>query len=310
MELIRGLHNIKDRHSGCVATIGNFDGLHLGHQQVIETLCDRAKTLQLPSLLIIFEPYPKEFFLHDEAPARLTRLREKLHLSTFTKLDRVLMIRFNHAFSQMSAKDFVKHIIHDALNIKHLIVGDDFNFGHDRKGDVGLLRNMGSQLDFSVESVNTMNYGGMRISSSRIRAALAAGDLLFAEELLGRCYSMWGRVAHGEKRGRIIGFPTANIYLHRKVSPLQGVYAVKIHGLGEEPLYGVANLGNRPTFDGTRTLLEIHIFSFDKKIYGHYLQVDFMHKLRDEKRFESFELLKEQIFKDAENAREFFGISR
>lgn len=308
MELIRGLHNIKSQHRGCVATIGNFDGIHLGHQQVIKKLCQRAKALQMPSLLITFEPYPKEFFLHDQAPARLTRLREKLHRSTCIAVDRVLVIRFNRNFSQMTAKDFVTDIIHDALDIKYLIVGDDFNFGQNREGDITLLRHFGTELGFHVESVGAMHYEKQRISSSRIRAALASGDLLLAEALLGRCYSMCGRVAHGDKRGRMIGFPTANVYLHRKTSPIQGVFAVKIHGLESNALYGVANVGNRPTFDGSRTLLEIHIFNFNEKIYGRYIQVDFFHKLRDEKRYDSFELLKEQIFKDAQSAREFFGI--
>jgi len=305
MELIRGLHNIRASHRGCVAAIGNFDGIHLGHQQVIKQLIEQAKIHKLPALLITFEPHPKEFFSHSEIPARLTRLREKLQLVSQTKIDRVLVIRFNKTFSQLSAEHFVRQILVDALQIKYLIVGDDFSFGHNRAGNVELLRQLGEQFDFKLATVTTLkNAQQQRVSSSAVRAALAAGDLLAAKQLLGRCYSMWGRVAHGQKRGRIIGFPTANIYLHRQVSPLKGVYAVKVYGLEQEPLMGVANLGNRPTVDGTRTLLEIHLFDFDQQIYGQYLRVDFIHKLRDERKFESFELLKQQIFKDAQQARD------
>lgn len=308
MELIRGLHNIKSCHQGCVATIGNFDGVHLGHQQVIKQLQQEAEALNLPTLLITFEPYPKEFFLKEQAPARLTRLREKLKFLQNTSIDRVLCIRFNAHFARILAQDFVESILVSDLSVKALIVGDDFRFGYKRQGDFALLKQLGDRFHFKVVRVTTLNNGEQRISSSRIRKALAKGELNKAEKLLGRPYSMYGRIAHGDKRGRIIGFPTANVYLHREVTPLQGVYAVKVYGLEKKALLGVANIGNRPTLGGGRTVLEVHIFHFNKNVYGHYVGVEFLHKLRDEKKFDNFELLKAQIIKDAKEAKAFFNI--
>ena len=306
MELIRGLQNLRPKHQGCVATIGTFDGLHLGHQRILVDLQKKAVEHRLPSCVIIFEPQPDEFFLKKEAPARLSRLREKLIVLQQFDIDRVLCLQFTQAFSQLSADEFINQILVDGLGVKHLVVGDDFRFGHKRAGDFALLQQAGNDFGFKVEHKSTLEIDNERISSTRVRKALEHGELTKAEQLLGRPYGMCGRVAHGDKRGRIIGFPTANIYLHRNVTPILGVYVVKVYGLPGGPVQGVANVGNRPTFDGTRTLLEIHLFDFDQDIYGHYVRVDFMHKLRDEKRFDSFELLKEQIFKDAENAKLYF----
>ncbi len=307
LQLIRGLHNIKPQQRACVATIGNFDGLHLGHQAVIEQVAAQAASMNLPATLIVFEPQPLEFFHGKTAPARLTRLREKLLVLRESAIDNVLCLHFDASLAALTPQAFIQHILVDGLAVKYLVVGDDFHFGKDRVGDFGLLTQLGERYGFTVASMHTVNQQDERVSSTRIRYALETGDLDLAKRLLGRPYSMCGRVTHGDKRGRLIGFPTANIYLHRHVTPVLGVYAVTVHGLAVEPLYGVANVGKRPTVDGTRSLLEVHIFDFDQDIYGRYIEVEFVMKLRDEKRFDSFDLLKAQIFKDAQQARTFFG---
>ncbi|NOZ10906.1 MAG: bifunctional riboflavin kinase/FAD synthetase [Gammaproteobacteria bacterium] len=307
MELIRGLHNLQPRHHGCVATIGNFDGVHLGHQAVIGQLAEQADHFGVPSTVMIFEPQPQEFFAPDQAPARLTRLREKLLALRRYSVDRVLCARFDSRFSGMVAENFIHDILFKGLGVKYLVVGDDFRFGHDRRGDFAMLQRVGGDHGFQVVNMHSFTVDGERVSSTRIRKALAAGDLVVAEKLLGRPYRMCGRVAHGDKRGRTIGFPTANIHLHRKNVPLRGVFAVELFGIEGEPVAGVANVGTRPTVDGTRTLLEVHLFDFDKDIYGHYVNVNFKHKLRDERRFDDFEALKAQIDADVVEAREYFG---
>lgn len=303
MEFIRGLHNLTPRHRGCVATIGNFDGVHLGHQAVIGQLAEKAAALRLPSVLILFEPQPQEFFQGAQAPARLTRLREKLLALRRYSVDRVFCLRFDAQLAAMTAEAFVDHILVQSLEVRHLVVGDDFRFGSARRGDFALLQRLGAQRGFQVVPMHTFTIDGTRVSSTRIREALAAGDLATAEKLLGRPYRMCGRVAHGDKRGRTIGIPTANLHLHRKAVPLKGVYVVQVFGLEREPLLGVANVGTRPTVDGTRTLLEVHLFDFNQDIYGRQVDVRFMHKLRDEQRFASFEELKQRIFRDLDDAR-------
>ncbi|HEC13246.1 MAG TPA: bifunctional riboflavin kinase/FAD synthetase [Acidiferrobacteraceae bacterium] len=307
MELIRGLHNLQPRHRGCVATIGNFDGVHLGHQAVIGQLAEQADHFEVPSTVMIFEPQPQEFFAPDRAPARLTRLREKLLALRRYSVDRVLCIRFDAHFSEMVAEDFIHELLHKGLGVKYLVVGDDFRFGHGRRGDFAMLQQAGADHGFQVVNMRSFKVDGERVSSTRVRAALAAGDLVVAEKLLGRPYRMCGRVAHGDKRGRTIGFPTANIHLHRKNTPVRGVFAVELFGVEGEPVAGVANVGTRPTVDGTRTLLEIHLFDFDKDIYGHYVNVNFKYKLRDERRFDDFEALKTQIDADVVEAKAYFG---
>jgi riboflavin kinase/FMN adenylyltransferase len=310
MQLIRGLYNLKPEHKNCVVTIGNFDGMHLGHKVLIDRLTTAAKKLHVPSMVITFEPQPNEYFLHGKTPARLTKFREKLLALQQLGVNRILVLRFDTKLAAMTAEDFVKKILVDALNCKFLIVGDDFRFGKDRKGDYTLLNQMAEQYSFILEQLTTFAIAEDRVSSTRIRKALEAGDLVLTEKLLGRPFCLSGRVAHGDKRGRIIGFPTANIFLHRKAVPILGVYAVKIYGLrpNNHALFGVANVGNRPTVDGTRSLLEVHIFDFAETIYGRHVTVEFVHKLRDEKKYASFELLKEQIFRDATDARTFFKL--
>jgi riboflavin kinase/FMN adenylyltransferase len=303
--LIRGLHNLRAAHSGCVATIGNFDGVHLGHRAVLDALTARARMLGLPSLVITFEPQPMEFFRPEQAPARLTRLREKLEAIACSRVDRVLLIRFDSRFASVGAQAFVREVLVDGLGIEHLYVGDDFRFGKGRIGDFALLRAMGQDHGFAVESLATVSDEGSRISSTRIREALQEGDLAHAERCLGRRYRICGRVGHGHKRGRSIGFPTMNVPLLRRSTPLRGVFAVQVLGLADEALPGVANIGNRPTLKGdNRFLLEVHLFDFAAEVYGRHVEVDFVERIRDEHKFESFDALREQIAGDVRRARE------
>jgi riboflavin kinase/FMN adenylyltransferase len=306
MQLIRGLHNLRPLHRGCVATIGNFDGVHLGHQAVIGQLGEEAGRLRLPSTLITFEPQPLEYFRPQQAPARLTRLREKVEALRRFRIDRLLCLPFNRKLAQMPAEEFIQRVLVDGLGVKYLVVGDDFRFGKDRAGDFAMLQAAGQEHGFAVVNMHTFAVDGVRVSSTRVRAALTAGDLAAAEQLLGRSYRMSGRVAHGEKLGRKLGFPTANIHVHRKATPLQGIFVVEVFGITGEPLPGVASLGTRPTVDGKKTILEVYLFDFDREIYGEYLQVSFLHKLRDEVRYTTLDALKEQIGKDVEDAQRYF----
>lgn len=306
MEFIRNFSQLRPRHHGCVATIGNFDGVHLGHQAVLKQLATKAKVLQLPTVVIIFEPQPQEFFAKAPPPPRLTRLREKLMAMRRYGVDKVFCLHFNKKLASLPADDFIQEILVDGLGVKHLVVGDDFRFGQKRQGNFTMLQQVGKQKGFTVESQHTFILGNERVSSTRVRQALMQGDLNTARQLLGRPYSMFGRVRHGQKMGRTIGFPTANIYLHRQVSPLNGVFAVTLHGVTEKPLAGVANLGTRPTVDGERFLLEVHLFDFDKSIYGHYVEVEFVRKIRDERHFASFDALKAQIKNDVKSAKAVF----
>lgn len=305
MELIRGINNLRPQHHGCVATIGNFDGIHLGHQAMLRQLEKQAKALNLPLTVITFEPQPQEFF-HGDSPPRLTRLREKIDALTTERVDQMLCLSFNKALAEMPADDFIKDILVDGLGIRYLLVGDDFRFGKGRKGDYPMLQTAGAPLGFEVASIDTVDIEGERVSSTRIRENLLHGKMAMAERLLGRPYKMCGRIAHGDKRGRSIGFPTANIHLHRKASPVEGVFAVEMTGINDTPLKGVANVGTRPTVCGTRALLEVHLFDFDQDIYGRHVGVNFLHKIRDEQRFDSIDELVKQITQDAADARTYF----
>jgi riboflavin kinase/FMN adenylyltransferase len=307
MEWIRGRHNLKPRHRGCVATIGNFDGVHLGHQAVIGQLAEKADELGLPAVVITFEPQPMEYFRPQAAPPRLTRLREKVQALRRYAVDRIVCLAFNPALAAMPPEEFIQRVLIDGLDVKYLVVGDDFRFGRERAGSFASLQQAGQRHGFQVVNMHTFNIDQQRVSSTRIREALQCGDMATAEKLLGRDYRMSGRVAHGAKLGRQLGFPTANIHLHRKFTPLQGIFAVEVYGLEQEPLSGVASLGNRPTVDGTRTLLEVYIFDFDAQIYGRHIQVSFLLKLRDEEKYGSLEALKAQIEIDAAQARAFFA---
>lgn len=306
MQFIRGIVNLPPGYQGCVATIGNFDGIHLGHQAVIGQLAEEAADLSLPSMLISFEPQPMEYFQPAKAPARLTRLREKLQALRRFSVDQVLCLSFNRALAQMPAELFIKDILVDALKIKYLVVGDDFRFGKDRVGDFDMLKKAGEQFGFQVVNMHTFSIDGERVSSTRIRKALEVGDLPSAARLLGREYRMSGRVVHGEKLGRELGFPTANIELHRRATPLQGIFVVEVYGLEGEPLPGVASLGTRPTVGGSKAILEVFLFDFDQDIYGVHLQVGFLKKLRDEENYDSLEALTTQIQKDVDQAKAYF----
>ncbi len=306
MLLIRGLHNLRAEHRNCVATIGNFDGVHLGHQAVFAALIERARRQGLPALVITFEPQPMEYFQPQQAPARLTRLREKLEAIRGCGIDRVLLIRFSAAFAAVEAESFVRDVLIVRLGIQHLFVGDDFRFGRQRAGDAGLLRKIGGEAGFGVENLATVIDNGERVSSTRIRESLRRGDLEQAARCLGRRYRICGRVAHGQQRGRTIGFPTLNIGLLRRSTPLHGVYAVQVSGINPAgALPGVANIGSRPTVDDDdQFLLEVYLFDISADLYGRHVEVEFVEYIREERRFESFDALRVQIELDAQRARE------
>ncbi len=304
MRLIRGTTHLQPLPDGCVLSIGNFDGVHLGHQAVIEKLAEQGRRLDLPVLLMVFEPQPLEFFLQDNAPSRLTRLREKIiHLARLP-VDGVLIMRFDQQFADCDPERFIEEVLVDALRVKYLVVGDDFHFGKARRGNFALLREHGRRHGFQVEDTLSYQVAGQRVSSTMIRDALGAGNLARAEQLLGRPYSVCGRVVHGEKRGRQLGFPTANIQMQRKNTPIEGVFAVTMTGVDERVFAGVANVGVRPTVgNAARVLLETHLFDFDREIYDHYVEVHFREKIRSEQRFRSVDELKAQIARDVARAR-------
>ncbi len=308
MQLVRGLHNVHAAPAGCVATIGNFDGVHRAHQKILQRLRQRGEALGLPSCVIIFEPQPMEYFRPDDAPVRLTRLRDKLELFAAAGVDQVLCVAFNRRLQQLSAGEFVRRVLVQALNVKHLQVGDDFRFGCDRRGDFAFLQQAGAELGFSVEPTQTVTLAGQRVSSTLIREKLATGDFAGAEQLLGRPYSISGRVLHGQKLGRQLGVPTANIQLKRRHAPLQGVYFVSVRLADGRVVPGVANIGMRPTVEQQNEIahLEVHLLDFAEDVYGQRMAVTFHRKLRDEQKFDSLDALRTAIEKDIERARAFW----
>jgi riboflavin kinase/FMN adenylyltransferase len=308
MELVRGMPNLRPRHRGCVATIGNFDGVHLGHQHMIAALRAPASALGVPTVVITFEPTPREYFEGPAAPSRLTRLREKLAALAACGVDRVVVLRFDDRMRGMGADDFVDRLLVEGLGVRHLVVGHDFHFARRREGTVATLRAAGERHGFTVEEVGQFLVDGERVSSSLVREALNRGDLVRATRLLGRPYRMAGRVRLGQKLGRRLGFPTANLALHRKVVPLWGIFAVRASGAGLVDHPAVASLGTRPTVNGTDPLLEVHLFDWDGSLYGHYLDVDFVARLRDEQKFESLDALVAQMHRDAAAARRVLGV--
>ncbi len=309
-EFINGLSSLKIQHRACVATIGSFDGVHRGHRALLDKVVELAKRAQLPSLVMVFEPQPNEYFSRERRPARLMRLREKVAALFATGIDRVLCVRFNEAFRSLTAEQFVKEVLVSGIGLKHLIIGDDFRFGCDRAGDFQLLKKSGQVYDFGVEDTNTQQEQGERISSTRIRSLLEEDKLREAAELLGRDYNVCGRVIYGKQLGRSINVPTANIGLGRYRSPVQGVYAVKL--LVEDNAFdAVANVGVKPTVDGSgRPVLEVHAIDEQLDLYGKWVNVQFFSKLRKEKRFSSVEELKQQIQRDIENAKIFFSTNK
>ncbi len=316
MELIRGLHNLRDKHRGCVATIGAFDGVHHGHRAVIQHLLQEARGRNLPATVILFEPLPREYLAPQGAPARLMSFREKCDALSELGVDRVLRIRFDETLRTMSAVDFIQRIFVDGLGARYVVLGDDLRFGHDREGDFALMQKEGARHGFECASTATLEMQGTRVSSTRIRKALADADFALAERLLGRPYSMSGKVVYGDQRGRLLDAPTANLQLHRIKSPLSGVYVVEVAIEGEREVDGetkwrpgVANVGVRPTIgDQFRASLEVHLLDYAGELYGRRLEVRFAEKIRDEQKFDSIESLSTQIHKDIAHGREFFKL--
>jgi len=306
MQLISGLHNLREQHQGCALTIGNFDGVHLGHLQILNTLKKVADERGLSSCIMSFEPLPEEYFSKENAPARLYRLREKWCALESTHIDYFLCCKFNHALANLSASAFIEKILLEKLQVKYLLVGDDFHFGNKRCGDFEMLQQAGKKYGFEVNNTESLCLNEKRISSTRIREALLNNELDDAAQLMSRPYQICGRIAHGDKRGRTIGFPTANIKLHRHATAVHGVYAVHMKIGDKLSVNGVANVGKRPTVDGENLQLEVHLFDFNKELYGQQVCVEFKHKIRDEKRFDSFDELKDQIIKDSEAAKKYF----
>lgn len=305
MEIIRGLHNIRERHKGCVGTIGTFDGVHLGHKQLLTSTKERASEFNTKSLLVTFEPQPREYFRGSLVPARLTRFREKIALFDQEGIDQVLCIPFNERTSTIQAQAVVEQFFVRMLAIRHLVVGDDFRFGSNAEGNFDMLRTAGMRLGFGVDQVPTLELDGKRVSSTLIRELLAGGDLTLASKMLGRRYFMMGTVVKGRQIGKTLGVPTANIRLQRYRSAIEGIFAVTVQGLGQERR-GSAYVGTRPTIQGTDPLLEVHLFDFDRDLYGSRLKITFLKKFRDDKAFGSIKELQEQMFQDLKNIRSWF----
>ena len=288
-------------------TIGNFDGLHLGHQAMLARLAEAARRLKVPSCVMTFEPHPREFFAPDQAPTRLTSLREKLEWLDRAGIERVQICRFNFDFAKTTADDFVARILHQGLAARWILVGDDFRFGARRAGDLTLLKRAESQCGFRVHAIPSVMVDGLRVSSTAVREALARGDMALAQRLLGRSYSISGRVVSGDRVGRKLGCPTANVLMKHNRPPLGGIFAVEVHGVADRALPGVASLGVRPTLaHEARPCLEVHLLDFARDIYGAHLRVEFLHKFRDEQKYADVETLKRQIAIDIENTRNFF----
>ncbi len=304
MQLIRGINQLPIFEQGCVLTIGNFDGVHEGHSSIINKLAEKGQLLGLPVVVMIFESQPLEFFLKDNAPSRLTRLREKVIHFQPLPIDTLLILRFNQAFADFNPDEFIRDILIKRLNIKYLVIGDDFHFGKARRGNFALLQQASQDYDFKLADSASYLIKGERVSSTLIRDALSNGDLAKAALMLGRDYSVCGKVIHGKKLGREIGFPTANIQMLRKNTAIEGVFAVTMTGINDEPIYGIANVGVRPTVNGdSRVLLETHLFDFNQDIYGKQVEVHFKYKIRSEMCFQSVDDLKQQIQLDTLHAK-------
>ncbi len=305
---IRGMHNLHASHHGSVVTIGSFDGVHLGHQAVIRQVTEKAQELNLPSVAMVFEPQPHEYFSGEQAPARLMRLREKALALFEAGIDRVCCLQFNRTLRSLSAAEFIQRVLVDGLGVKYLVVGDDFRFGCDRSGDYQLLQATGMKQGFEVSDTHTFEVDGERVSSTRIRGLLELGDFEQAAELLGKPYRITGHVGYGQQLGRQLGVPTANVQLRRYRSPLSGVFAVSVELADGCIVNGVANVGVRPTVgDIVKPILEVHLLDFEGDIYGEMIAVEFKTKLREEQKFDSVELLKKYIYQDIDDAKNYFS---
>ncbi len=304
MELVRGLHNISRTPEGCVLTVGNYDGVHLGHQKMIGVLNTRAAELRSTATVLVFEPSSKEFMDPEGAPPRLTRWREKFLALAAQGVDRLVTLRFDEYVRAMTPECFVDELIVAALGTRHIVVGNDFRYGCNAGGTIDSLRAAGEARGFGVEQMAPFVFDGVRVSSTAVRERLSRSDFAGAKRLLGRPYRMLGRVVHGRELGRTLGFPTANLRLMRRKPPVRGVMAVRVFGIYPEALAAVASLGTRPTVDGTDMLLEVHVFDFAGDLYGREIEVEFVAKLRDEVKFDSLGELTAQMMVDAAQARE------
>ena len=304
MELVRGLQNISNAARGCVLTVGNYDGVHLGHQEMIRAVKRRAGELKVPAAVLVFEPSSKEFIDPEGAPPRLTRWREKFAALAAAGVDRLVTLQFNERMRAMSPESFVDELLVEGLGARHVVVGDDFRYGSQACGTIESLRAAGRARGFGVEQIAPYVIDGVRVSSTAVRELLERADYAGAARLLGRRYRMVGHVAHGRELGRTLGFPTANLHLMRRKSPTSGVLAVRVHGIEPRPLDGVGSLGTRPTVNGTEPLLEVHVFDFAGDLYGRLIEVEFIAKLRDEAKFDSLEAMVSQMKLDAAQAHE------
>ena len=294
---------------GSVVCIGAFDGLHLGHRALVRRAVGRAQALGVPAVALSFEPLPREFFARDQPPPRLTLARGKVQGLRELGADGVGLLRFDAKLSAMTAEDFVRRLLVQRLAAREVWIGPEFRFGHKRGGDLPLLQAMGKELGFSAGEIEPVQALGERVSSTRIREALRAGDFLQAENLLGRPYAIGGRVVRGKQLGRTLGFPTANLRFP-KTPALSGIYATWVHGLGDKPMASVSSFGTRPTVQGVEPLLEAHLLDFDGDLYGRHIEVEFVAKLRDELKFPDLPALTEQMHRDADNARRLLSVQR
>jgi len=306
MEIIRGLINIKPEHRRVVASIGNFDGVHRGHQALLAQVCRESQARQLPATIITFEPHPQEFFSPKKPLARISLFRDKLFYLHKFGAERVVILPFNRPLAEMSAQDFIESVLVAGLNVEYLVIGDDFRFGKGRQGDVHLLAQSGATLGFKVEQLPTFVMNGQRVSSTLIREALAQGKIELARDYLGHSFSITGKVVHGDKRGRVLGFPTANIPLTRRYPPIQGIFVVSVEGVAETPIPGVASCGYRPMYGGKEAILEVHLFDLNFSLYGRRLRVNILHKLRDEMVYDSEITLIKQMHQDVIDAKAHF----
>lgn len=302
MELIRGLSNLRERHRGCVVSIGNFDGFHRGHQALVARLREHARRTGLPAVVLTFEPTPREYFARDDAPGRVATFRDKLAQLEAAGVDRVLCVRFGRSLAAMTAEQFVEDVLVGKLGAKAVLVGDDFRFGANRAGDLALLQRMGARHGFVAEALGTVEVAGGRASSSAVRAALAQPDLPLVAQLLGRPYRLGGRVRRGLQLGRKLGMPTVNVVMRRRPALRFGVYAVRVRG-GERVWDGVASIGVRPTLAKSNCLLEAHLFGVSEDLYGALVEVEFVKFLRPEQRFEDLDALAVQMQKDGDQAK-------
>lgn len=305
IKIIRSIKKVPMDAKDAVVTIGNFDGMHLGHLALIEKVVKKAKSLGRKSIVITFYPHPGDFFAKKKNVVKLTQFHEKVALLENWGVDYVVFIKFNQRIASMPAPQFVEKVLHEALSVKHIILGEDFQFGYQRKGNIALLKGLSEQYGFTIDAITLSDLNGERISSTRIRKALEEGDLVLAKKMLGRPYTFTGRIQYGDALGRKLGFPTTN-FGWRGPRAISGIYLVKVYGIDPLPIVGVASSGTRPTINGTKPLLEVHLLDFDNEIYGKRVTIEFIKKIRDEMTFKDLDALREHIAMDVEIAKSYF----